>query len=331
MSGRSTIHINGRTYDATQSIKTTSPSPRSIDGMVGGGTQHSRTPSNVNHIARKPQKTAILHRKAVKKPQSLSDVTPAKHSHPQHVVMLHKTTIHHRTHIQQSPQIKKFSDVAAAPADGRHYHAPTQATTPTTAVEPSPAPPPVSKSSLMVERQLRLADAHSKQLHKKKSLRTRLVSYKSRHSKFMNAGALALAGFLVIGFAAYQNSAGISMQIANRRAGFSAAIPSYTPGGYALKGPVQYSPGKVIVSFSSTTSDKSYQIEQRPSQWSDDTLQEQVASANGGQYQTFQAKGMKIFFSGNNSATWVDDGVLYELRGDSGLASEQVASIASSM
>jgi hypothetical protein len=330
MSGRSTIHINGRSYDATQSIKTNSPSARSIDGMVGGTAPRTRTPSNVNNIARKPQKTAILHRKAVKKPQSLSDITPAKPSHPQHVVMLHKTSVHHRTHIQQSPQIKKFSDVAPAPAEGQHYHSPAHATPPP-AAEPVPAPPPVSKSSLMVERQLRLADAHSKQLHKKKSLRTRLVSYKAKRGKYMNAGALALAGFLVIGFAAYQNSAGISMQIANRRAGFSAAIPSYTPGGYALKGPVQYSPGKVIVSFSSTTNDKSYQIEQRPTQWSDDTLQEQVASANGGQYQTFQAKGMKIFFSGNNSATWVDDGVLYELRGDSGLASEQVASIASSM
>lgn len=330
MSGRSTIHINGRTYDATQSIKTSSANVQSIDGMVGGAKQRPRTPSNVNHITRKPQKTAILHRKAVKKPQSLSDVTPAKQSHPRHVVMLHKTSLQHRTHIQQSPQIKKFSDISPAPTEGHHYHVPThvkQSAIP----EPMPAPPPVSKSNMMVERQLRLADAHSKQIHKKKSLKTRLVDYKTKRSKYMNASALALAGFLVIGFAVYQNSAGISMQIANRRAGFSAAIPSYTPGGYALKGPVQYSPGKVIVSFSSTTSDKSYQIEQQPSQWSDDTLQEQVASSNGGQFQTFQAKGMKIFFSGNNSATWVDDGVLYTLRGDSGLASEQVASIASSM
>jgi hypothetical protein len=193
------------------------------------------------------------------------------------------------------------------------------------------APPLKTKSELFVERQLKLADAHHKQLHKKKNFREKLMQVNSRGRKSVRMSAAIVAGLLITGFVLYQNSTGLSLQLANQRAGFAASLPSYTPNGYNVDGPVAYSTGKVIISFGSTAGDRQYQIEQQPSQWTSDTLQEQVASANGGQYQTYQSKGMKIFFSGNNTATWVDDGVLYTLRGESGLASEQIASIASSM
>ena len=324
MSGRSLVHINGRAYDGSR------PLSRSIDGMVNQPKKTHRTPAQPNTHHRKVQKTHTLHRAAVKKPQHLSDVSPAKPAQAPILQHAHQTSrAQVAKHIERSPQIKKFSDFQPAQAQPMQ---PMQVATPKPAATPEVPPVALSatKSELFIERQLRLAEAHQKQLHKKKRFRDKLMHLHGSR-RVLRVSAAVLAGFVVFGFIAYQNSTGISMRIASRRAGFSASLPTYTPSGYAVDQPIAYSEGKVILSFGSTTSDKSYQIEQRPSQWSSDTLQEQVASANGGQYQTYQSKGLKIFFTDNNTATWVHEGVLFTLQGDSGLAGEQIASIAASM
>lgn len=208
--------------------------------------------------------------------------------------------------------------------------------TPTPAIEKEEVPAasylPRSKKEMLVDGQLQKATAHTEPaLKEKRKFRRRLANMSPFRRRFATIGAGTLAVVLIGGFIVYNNLTGISLTIANRRAGFTAMLPTYTPGGYSLDGPVSYSPGRVILKFASNTNDHDYQIEQTPSGWSTETLKEQVSSTSGSQYQTFQIKGLTIFFTSNNSATWVDRGVLFSLKGDSGLSGDQIAQIAASM
>ena len=192
------------------------------------------------------------------------------------------------------------------------------------------SPPPIahhirrSKTEAHIKRQLEVATAHHAKPHTKHYSR----STKRRRASTMAAGIAVLV--LVAGFMVYQSIPGLSLNLASQQAGFSAMLPKYTPGGFKLEGPVEYGHDRVVLSFQSNTDDRHYQIEQKPSLLTDEELKHQVAEDTSGKYQSVEVDGQAVFISAD-TATWTKNGIQFSLKGESGLSSTQIASIASSL
>jgi hypothetical protein len=193
---------------------------------------------------------------------------------------------------------------------------------------------PRKKTEEMIQAQLEAATAHLISFKKPKirhKIKAHLQSVSPARRRFTLSSAGAFSLLLVIGSLIYVNLASISLSLASKKAGFGAFLPTYTPNGYHIKTPIGFTSGRIIMSFRSNTNDMNYSIEQKPTGWSSDTLREQVAASNGSQYQTQFVNGLTVYFTNENNATWVDRGILFTLQGNSGLSSEQIASIAASM
>lgn len=315
MSAKVIIHINGHDIDAASGEK--------INRDKSSATEQVKHRSDVvrrskpTHIHHEAHKSTTLLRSAVKKPRILSDI--------RHVEVVeqatHETNLHHaheQTH--QSPKVVHFSKIEPRMID-------------TSGVEPTlslpDGPPPIlhqirrSKAEDHIKRQLSAADAHHA-----RPLKRRTHTKKRHRTSSMAAGIAAMV--LVAGFIAYQSIPGLSLNLASRQAGFSAMLPKYTPGGFRMNGRVEYSQGRVVLSFKSNTDDRSYEIEQKPSLLTDTELQDQISENTDGKYQYFKDDGQAIFISAD-SASWVKRGVQFSLKGESGLSSSQIASIATSL
>lgn len=193
---------------------------------------------------------------------------------------------------------------------------------------------PIKKTEEMILAQLEAANAHLmtfKKPHIFQKIKKKLNQAPPHKRKFVFGSATAIFSITLVGLIIFSNLASISLSIANKKAGFTAHLPTYTPNGYRVKNPIGYTQGRVVLSFKSNTNDMNYSIEQKPSGWTSETLREQVSSSNGNKFQTQFVNGLTVFFTNDNSATWVDRGVLFTFQGNSGLSSEQIASIAASM
>lgn len=202
------------------------------------------------------------------------------------------------------------------------------------------AAPPIQNNfktptEIRIEEQLKKADAHLN-FKQKDSLKKELKNNKPRklhprHKKALSISFSFASLMVFMSLALLLNLPMISMAIVNKKVGFKAQMPEYTPAGYGIVSPIGYANGRVVLKFKSNSSDFSYQIEQKPTKWTTDTLKEQVTSSSGSQYLSQSLGGLTIYFTDNNTATWIDNGLLYTLKGDSGLSSDQIASIASSI
>jgi len=316
MSAKAVIHINGHDFDAASGEKIHTDALEAVEPKHHSGVVHSPKPPLAHHV---PHKSTTLLRHSVKKPRILNDIrhTPIEGT----LAPTPKTPpVHTRT--RQSPKVMHFSKIEPRMID---------ISTPDPILAFPDSPPPIahhhirhSKAESHVRRQLAAATSHLAKPHKRHLSR----STKRRRASTLVSGIAVLV--LITGFVAYQSLAGLSLNMASRQAGFSAALPKYTPGGFKLEGPVQYGQGRVVLSFQSNTDDRSYKIEQKPSLLTDSELKDQVAESTNGKYQSVKSDGQEIFISGG-TATWSKDGVLYSLKGESGLSSTQIASIATSL
>lgn len=324
MGGRAVIHINGKDYDAHDGSLIHGPgsaAARNIDGIISDhrvARQHKPT-----HASRTVKKATTLMRGAVKKPKIFSDikhtpiVMPARSVKP-------ALPEHHVPRVKKSSIISHFSPIEPQAV----IMSPTPEPHPETfgVAKREPAP---SRQEAYIKKQLEHATAHMAE-KPKKNAKGKTHAKNSRKKKGASLAAGMAALLLVGGFIVYQSIPQLSFAVASRRAGFGASLPHYTPSGFSIDGPVAYGPGRVVISFSSHTDDRDYKIEQTPSSLTTDTLKDQISTDSGNQYQTYNQGGLTIFIS-PESASWVDRGVLFTLKGDSGLSNTQIASIASSM
>jgi hypothetical protein len=150
-----------------------------------------------------------------------------------------------------------------------------------------------------------------------------------RHRRLVNAVA-GVGAFLVLGgFLAYLNMPAIELQVASMRAGFHAELPDYSPMGYALDGGVKNNNGQISMKFTSGSS--SYLITQEASDWNSATLLDQEAVRHGEPTQTIQSKGRIIYIYDEDSATWVNGGVRYQIHGNNALDADELVAVATSL
>lgn len=323
------IHINGKDYDEEGNLITPlKEKPKFVDGIAPVTTSKqinlTYTTTTINRSPQKlptskVHKSTTLNRLAVKKPQhtraqlDLVNRQILKNKKPQGYSDI--STI-------KNPNVVRAAKVESNLNSTHGAHISTKPFI------------PVKKTEEMILTQLENATAHLMTFKKPNIFHHVKKHYKSlpkHHRRFVLSSSSVAMALLIIGGFIFMNLPGISIMIASRKAGFTAYIPSFTPNGYSIINPIGYTTGRVVVNFKSNTNDMKYAIEQKPTGWTSDTLREQVVSSNGSQYQTQYANGLTIFFTNDDTATWVDRGILFTLQGNSGLSIDQIANIAASM
>ena len=67
------------------------------------------------------------------------------------------------------------------------------------------------------------------------------------------------------------------------------------------------------------------------SNWNSDALLSNYVVAENKQYQTYMDRGRTLFIYDGSNATWVDNGVWYQIEGDSRMTTDQLVRIAASI
>lgn len=307
-----------------------------------------RTPgSAVAH--RKPEKSKTLMRSVVHKPEiavkrpikahaaseiaaaPVSDLTPSLKTAAHNVdarrmararTYARSRTIQRFTTVQQNYPVNRSAAARVSAPSQAPQHV-TKQTQPAHNTAHNVQPPHSShhtqRSHDLFEAAIANAKSHEQPEHKLK-----------KTGKQKAVGIMAsVAAFLVIsGFIGYMNMSTIEMRVASVRAGFSAQLPGYVPNGYAMSGGVKAQRGVVATTYRS--GDSSYTIQQQASDWDSQTLYDNVVAMSSEKHQTLEGQGRTVYVYGNNAA-WVNGGVLYSVKTNGSLPSDQILSIATSM
>ncbi|MDQ2973265.1 MAG: hypothetical protein M3Q79_02175 [bacterium] len=322
MNKQTYIEVNGKRYDALtgkligHTVSDGSAAAKKTDGFSRPRNDIFR-PSLSKQ--RKLQKSQTLMRGALKKPE------------------IKRAPTHEEAKSVKSPLISKFGGPApktltrlepvmvAHPKEDLELlrkHADTQSLSLTNSH---------SKSNSLVEQAMQKSESHHMPRHA--VARRKKLSHKlGISSRVARAGSL-MAAFVMLGtFFAYQNVPNFAMRVASSRAGFSAKMPGYHPSGFGFRGPVQYKSGEVVVRFGSNTSDgREFALTQRTSNWNNDALLANFVLSNDSRYQTYQENDKTIYIYDQSNATWVDEGVWYQLEGNAALTTDQISKLASSL
>ena len=147
---------------------------------------------------------------------------------------------------------------------------------------------------------------------------------------------LSIAGAMVAllafgGYLTYHNMPAIATRMAAAQAGINASFPSYQPSGYSLAGGISQQQGSVLMKFAANAGPGTFTLTQSRSDWdSSAVLANYVLPSFGRNFATTTSHGLTIY-STHNAAAWVNGGILYTIKGNAPLSSEQVARIAASM
>lgn len=360
---KTTIELNGVLYDARTGAVVSSPkrtastvvTPKkptnTMDGffrkpqpanvikpVAAKPTAVQRTVKKAPIHAHQPHKSKTLMRHAVKKPSintpqgsetvahtKPKPVSPAQHSHKrqERAKLTPKSSSISRFKIRPLASVEKqvaHLPVKEAPISAARHHASQAAT----------AEASQTKSTVSFTNALQKANTHQNAKLAKPKLRARTAKKLGTTSRLITIGSISLAVVLLAGFVAYQNVPNFAMRTAATRAGFSATLPGYTPSGFAMDGAIKASPGQVTVSFRSNSDDRSYQVDQKPSNWTSQSLLTNHVAVNNQAYQTYEEKGKTIYIYNGSDATWVNGGVWYQVNGQSSLNTDQLLQIANS-
>ena len=142
----------------------------------------------------------------------------------------------------------------------------------------------------------------------------------------------AMVALLAFGsYLTYHNMPAIATRMAAAQAGINASFPSYQPSGYSLTGGISQQQGSVLMKFAANAGPGTFTLTQSRSDWdSSAVLANYVLPSFGRNFATTTSRGLTIY-STHNAAAWVNGGILYTIKGNAPLSSEQVARIAASM
>ncbi len=362
MGNQNFIVINGNKYDAVtgklltdnaenkhtvQTIKSAQTTIRHNTGVVDGFVKPQSKKSNISrqpasNAAKNPQKSQTLARKAVRKPEHITNVKqPEKPGIHKKKLGVSPRREFMAREIQKSPHIRKFGEEQARSSVVKKQ-LPLPVKQPPTAhnhvidTQGYPqhhSPNHQRASSKMIEAALANAESHNEQspLSVKKSRRSKLSRRLGISSRAFALSSGVLAFVLLAGFYAVQNVPNLSMKVAASRAGFDARMPGYTPSGFSFRGPINYEPGEVAVKYHANSDDREFSVVQRNSNWNSDALLANFIEEENKQYQTYLDRGRTLYIYDESNATWIDDGIWYQIEGDSGMTTDQLIRIASSI
>ena len=351
------IVLNGKKYDATTGALLGTVSDSQFTPMKKPLTQHRAAkpialapPLKVvkkadrshhtaaKHIsARKPTGSQTLMRSAVKKP-AMTPLHPAVKQH--YPLQAHPSAILPKISVNNidPKRLHRAKQIGRSANIGRYQSISHQRITPRmkpvpVAVAPAihvtkPATP--SPKNAMFEQALHHAKSHEQPAHKPHKAHKSKAKTHSNHRHFLHSLATLSAVLVIGGCIAYVNKSSVELQLASVRAGFQASAPGYAPAGFQKQATVN-NDGKVAINFVSPLDKSKFTITQQSSDWNSQTLFDSVVAQNNNSYQTVLSNGRTIYMYGDNQATWVDGGILYNVGGNAKLSKDQISALASSM
>jgi hypothetical protein len=335
-----TIEINGQLYDSgngkpvqdAHSTPWSTPIPvkDASDNDNSTRVKVKRTRAVNEAAPRTPETSHILMRSAVKKPaQSLkrslkvsASTDTTLHTPPLAEVLPYaglftpnQNRVERASLLKQSEQISHFgppSESQAAqpvkPVDRSWQPAP----------QTTPPAPPKSPTDALLERALQQADSHEKP-----SLP--LGRSKLRRLSLVGVPVVVLA-LIIVGTHGFTN---VELRIASAKAGFSTSLPAYEPAGYNL-GQLKYSKGVFASKFHDSNGNR-YTITQGTTSWNTTDLLDNYVNNTTPNYQVVRVGDRTIYLYGSGNATWVSNGIWYQINSDGSLSESQLINVANSL
>jgi len=227
--------------------------------------------------------------------------------------------------LKPAPKPVKRAEVADRPAQ-THPLAKRALARSTPKKKPTPAAKPASAKEV---KDAQIAKALAPTPKPKKTRKRIMKDHPALRRSFI-AGIIILVVALGL-FAAWRLIPTISVSVAAAQAGISATYPEYTPDGYSLSQPVTFSEGEVDLKFTSHSNDNYYVITQTRSSWDSSAVLDNVVTPVVGQdYTTTKERGLTIY-TYDNSAAWVNGGILYKIDSKAPLSGDQIRKIATSL
>ncbi len=336
---------------AHTAVAVPAPQPRKIHEPASHVKPHA--PQQSKTLMRTAVKKPVIQAPSVIKAQTRTDILARV---PQQTIVpkLSHTRVDNRRQrraerIIQSPAVSKYSQPAAslvqapvAQAISQKHASKVQPVVPAPAPVRSElrAPRPVHQkphqtahqrpaaqmnrntqplSHDIFEQALAEADSHERTYARKK------------RGRLAGMATAACAVLLLVGFLGYQNIELINMKVAASRAGIQARLPEYSPTGFSI-GNLTYSSGSVTMDyFAESDPSRTFKISQTASEWNSSALLDNFVTTTSKSYQTIERAGRTIYLYGNNTATWVDNGIWYTVNGNENLTSTQLLDVASSL
>lgn len=350
------IELNGKRYDAISGTLLDSPT----DGHAthDSAVHHvpvrvhkpSARPSGRHVVHHTPQRSKTLMRHAVKKPVfQVSSAIVEQETTEQAMLrvneqliaerlarakQIHKNKLVNRFGQSGAPVfVKKVEPLPVKPAPhAKSGHNPKPATKrPASGVSVQHHTHHTRHVESVLAEGLRKASSFDHSTHHKQPKRHRLARKLGVSSKTANLGASVTALLLLAGFTYYQNVPNLAMRTAASKAGIQASLPAYHPSGFSMSGPIEYAPGRVTVSFRSNSDSREYKVIQQVSNWNSEALLGNYVAKNYRNYQSYRQGDRTVYIYEGANASWVEDGIWYQISGKSALNSEQLLNIAASM
>lgn len=365
------LEINGRHIDVTTGGLITSqqkpPQPTNIDGFTrnpnteptkltpqpikptiptrSGRLMHDVTVSKRHKL----QKSKTLMRSSVKKPNhspqsshhhSVNSLTTiANQSYL--AALTSDTRLDRALHTPMHPTVSRFDNSVNHKVKPTLQHMPVVATKEPISQMPqvtlnhqssSIRQPHVRTSNDFVNNQLlKASDTSVESPFKKEKLHKR-VKNRFSSNKLVSISAVVASVAMISGFIVYQNLPTISLALASHDAGISMSVPKGIPSNFEMDKKVDASPGQITISYRSRIDNREFAITQlRETEGTQESLEKAIASSTQGEYQTYQTNGIKLFMAAPGRADWIDGKMRYSVSGNSGLSSEQLATIAASL
>jgi hypothetical protein len=298
---------------------------------------HKTTPSQtlMRHAVTKPapslkRHTKVQQRTDVLVKQPSITVKPKMSSYqldPKRVMRAKQTQKHpeaNRYALQRSGPV--LAAAAATPAAAITTATP-QAAVMASAQAASPRHASHTNATDIFEQALARANSHIEKPVARRHTKHRRAFFGARS---LSVGAAGLAVVLLVGFFAWQQRANLTMRYAATKSGVAASLPGYRPAGFSA-GKFSYSPGLVAVNFQNSASGDSFALIEKSSTWDSQALLDSFVATRSRTYQTIDAAGRTIYTYGNNNATWVDNGVWYQVNSQGSLSTNQLVQLALSM
>lgn len=348
MQNQQTITINGRQYDALTGL------------MVDSSTETANLPLETTvslQQHRAPQPHAVVHAPAQQRSQTLrrrATAKPAPIQQPAKATPVVNTATPAAPKVQTHPSVavrtrpgRPVSDIRRNPSISRFAPHPvpqqTKSAPQTTDIAPMQHPAAVKVHQQNVQKVAQAAAPRapkSAAAIKDEAIEHALSQAVRNHkehkhprkktSRWMSIAASSLAVVMLGGYFTYLNMPNLSVRVAAVQAGFDASYPEYKPDGYSLNGPIAAEDGKVSMQFAANSGPQSFTILQEQSNWDSMAVQEHVDKESNNEAITTTVDGLTVYIYGSN-ASWVNGGVLYTMKGDAPLSSEQIRRIATSM
>lgn len=282
---------------------------------------------------RKVEPSHTLMRSAVKKPNTTTKHSFKAKGHTDSLVNLsahpihRKSSVHkvdekrlrHAKRINKSESVTRFSKSSTT----HSFVAPAKAHKPHSSIAP---PKPIVHHKKTTDDILQQAIDHANS-HRQPALKKRMT----RPKRIASMAALGVASFALLGFVVSQSMPTLEVRLASAEAGFAARLPGYQPAGYHL-GQLKYATGEVAMNFASNSDEtREYKVTQKPSEWDSTTLRDLFVKPNDKNFQAIQTGGRTVYIYGQNNATWVDNGVWYQVHSTGALSERQLVDIAKSL